>query len=68
MRRTSEAEQQYLERERAGGLPNVLPVMMRLIGRGASRGELRDSDVPKPGLAASPVAYSGILGGSGIAP
>ncbi len=60
--------QQYLERERAGGLPKVLPGFTRLIGLGASNGELRDNSVPVPGLAAKPVAYSGILGASGICP
>lgn len=64
----SVAKQQYLGRERAGGLPKVLPARARLIGRGASSGELRESAVPRPGLAARPVAYSGILGASGIKP
>jgi hypothetical protein len=62
------AKQRYLGRERAGGLPKVLPARARLIGRGASSGELRESAVPRPGLAARPVAYSGILGASGIKP
>ena len=62
------AKQQYLERERAGGLPKVVPARARLMGRGASSGELRESAVPRPGLAARPVAYSGILGASGMKP
>ena len=62
------AKQQYLGRERAGGLPKVVPARARLMGRGASSGELRESAVPRPGLAARPVAYSGILGASGMKP
>ena len=46
----------YLERERpaAAGLPYVLLPRARLMGLGASRGELREKTVPRPGLAASP--------------
>ena len=49
-------------------MPKVLPASVRLMGRGASSGELRESAVPKPGLAARPVAYSGTLGASGMKP
>ena len=58
----------YLDRARAGGLPKVAPGVERLKARGTSSGELRENDVPRPGLAASPVAYSGIFGGSGMNP
>lgn len=46
----------YLERARpaAAGLPYVLAARGRLMGLGASRGELREKTVPRPGLAASP--------------
>ena len=46
----------YLERARpaAAGLPYVLAARGRLMGLGASSGELREKTVPRPGLAASP--------------
>lgn len=43
----------------------MLPLIARLIGRGASKGELREKLVPRPGLAARPMGKSGSFGASG---